>query len=35
MCEKAVGRKFQLSLLYTVVISNYKTLPLISVILLN
>lgn len=30
MCEIAVGRKFQLSLLYTVVISNYKTLPLIS-----
>lgn len=30
MCEIAVGRKFQLSLLYTVVQSNYKTLPLIS-----
>lgn len=30
MCEIAVGRKFQLSLLYTVVISNNKTLPLIS-----
>lgn len=31
MCEIAVGRKFQLNLLYTVVISNYKTLPLISI----
>lgn len=30
MCKIAVGRKFQLSLLYTVVQSNYKTLPLIS-----
>lgn len=30
MCEIAVGRKFQLSLLYTVVISNNTTLPIIS-----
>lgn len=30
MCEIAVERKFQLRFLYTVVKSNYKTLPLIS-----